>query len=520
MAKNTIKIKSNDFWIKTLDMLLQNWALIEKDYWSEASKVFFINDLSEVIDLLHFPTEAEAKSALKINGFWRYAEDEEAQKIIVAPSPPYCLGEHSFSEIYSSGRYWRNPPESPQNYTRYEVLSIEMSSRKEWVQLIKAMESTLKNKFKVDVVAEIEALGQVELAKSRENGKAFTFSEHLRGLVLSLLSSVQDWSRIEKNMDYINGIFKGFDAESLLHEYSSDKIMEQLKQRSLAGLTTRKQMKELPSIIRKMESIASEYGSLDTFVNRKPACQVAAALSDEPYKLNQIGFALASEYLKNVGIATVKPDRHIMDITGKERLDFDEWANGPSAISQKLNDIAERNDICPTWLDNLFWLFGKHCCKKQPLCNQCEVKSLFFCKVIPMDFDAKAVEILKIERNGCLPFYESQSTLYRLTHNDQKHYVLTITTIDTPELYALTEKELRSMGRMEFKRIDTITGNKIEDIIHSQLPAVDVAHDERFRCDGGSRKVLIGTRCYDWRSGLVPPEWWLLDEIVNRLNSY
>ena len=32
--------------------------------------------------------------------------------------------------------------------------------------------------------------------------------------------------------------------------------------------------------------------------------------------------------------------------------------------------------------------------------------------------------------------------------------------------------------------------------------------------------MLIGTRRYEWRSGLVPTAWWLLDEIVNRLRSY
>ena len=70
-------------------MLQQNWALIEKDHWSEASKVVFVNDSSGVIDFLDFPTEAEAKTALLFNGFRRYADDEKAQEEIAAPPPPY-----------------------------------------------------------------------------------------------------------------------------------------------------------------------------------------------------------------------------------------------------------------------------------------------------------------------------------------------------------------------------------------------------------------------------------------------
>ena len=394
MYKQKVEIKSSDFWIKTLDMLQQNWALIEKDHWSEASKVVFVNDSSGVIDFLDFPTEAEAKTALLFNGFRRYADDEKAQEEIAAPPPPYYAQEHSFSQIYSSGHYWRKPPEASGTYERCEVLSIERASRVEWALLFHLMESTLKNQLAIDVPSKIYAV---------EQGRAINFSEYLSGFM-----------------------------------------------------------------------------------------EVADQISDQH-------FILAKK---------------------EERLCLVEWKIGPNELPRILNDIVKSCTTCKAWIDNLFWLFWKHCCKAQPLCDQCEVRSAFFCKVIPKDFDAKAVEILKIIETGTLPLYESQYTLFHYTHNGRKHYVLTKTTMDDPEFNFLTEQDLHSMGRREFKRIDTNTGNRIDKIIDFLLPEVDVVHDERLRCDGGSIKMLIGTRRYEWRSGLVPTAWWLLDEIVNRLRSY
>ena len=49
--EDEIKIKSNEFWVKIVDFLQQNWALIEVE---ENVKVWFIHDGSGVFDSLDF----------------------------------------------------------------------------------------------------------------------------------------------------------------------------------------------------------------------------------------------------------------------------------------------------------------------------------------------------------------------------------------------------------------------------------------------------------------------------------
>ena len=47
----------------------------------------------------------------------------------------------------------------------------------------------------------------LQAVEDRKNGKKFSFSEHLKGLIFSLLSSQRDWSAIHKNRQYIEKIF-------------------------------------------------------------------------------------------------------------------------------------------------------------------------------------------------------------------------------------------------------------------------------------------------------------------------
>ncbi|MBR1681478.1 hypothetical protein IJ707_06795, partial [bacterium] len=93
-------------------------------------------------------------------------------------------------------------------------------------------------------------------------------------------------------------------------------FISSLKSRSLGNRAISKQMETLNYNISVLEEIENEYGSLDDFVTRlKPnAISALLACKESPYALKQIGFPLALEYLRNVGIDTVKPDVHIVRI--------------------------------------------------------------------------------------------------------------------------------------------------------------------------------------------------------------
>ncbi len=97
-----IELKSETFWVKIVDFLQQNWALIE--IIDSKIIVFFIQDASMIFDKMEFNTIQEAENGLLKNGFKLYLdENENFQDFIVPPKKPY--GE-SLRPIYSSGQYW------------------------------------------------------------------------------------------------------------------------------------------------------------------------------------------------------------------------------------------------------------------------------------------------------------------------------------------------------------------------------------------------------------------------------
>lgn len=102
-----VEIKSRDYWFKVVEMLQQNWALIDRTEDGRAV-VYFVHDDSYVFDRMSFESVDAAASALLYNGFSRFAADRDAYKIMAPPKPPFS---HSNSPIYSSGRFWSTPPE-------------------------------------------------------------------------------------------------------------------------------------------------------------------------------------------------------------------------------------------------------------------------------------------------------------------------------------------------------------------------------------------------------------------------
>jgi hypothetical protein len=103
--ESIVNIKSRDYWFKVVDFLQQNWALIDSH--ESGVVVWFIGDTSGVFDELTFPTEENAVTALKRNGFRRYTDQSCSLGSIIKPEPPFYRREHPNGGIYSSGRFWK-----------------------------------------------------------------------------------------------------------------------------------------------------------------------------------------------------------------------------------------------------------------------------------------------------------------------------------------------------------------------------------------------------------------------------
>lgn len=249
--------------------------------------------------------------------------------------------------------------------------------KKDYKKMFDILEEYLNKKnFDVDKTV-------LKAVENRKNGKKFNFNEHIKGLVFSLLSSQRDWSGIHKNRHYIEKLFFNFDKEKIKNTDYHD-FINGLRKHSLGNRAIHKQMETLNYNISVLEKLEKEYGSLDNFVTRlKPdAISVLLACKESPYALKQIGVPLALEYLRNVGIDTVKPDVHIVRIFKRLGL-LKGCESGEKEVLEAIETLSAETGYSKSYIDFLLWHycsvgFGNICSEKDPKCESCVIRE--FCK--------------------------------------------------------------------------------------------------------------------------------------------
>lgn len=236
-----------------------------------------------------------------------------------------------------------------------------------------------------------------QLDKRRDGGD-FTVSDHIRGMVYSMLTSGAAWNRLEPHIDTATGqipviddIFYQYDVNALLNAAPAV-LVGRVKEHRLGTQYLTNQISALIGVnIGKLLAIEKEYGSVDHFYqsladkndNLKTLLRELAT-AGKPYKLAQLGEALTAEYLKNVGYDIGKPDRHIRRILGSEYLGCSKHQDVPpyEAIDI-IADIAKSLNKPAAEMDYILWAycasgFGEVCTKKNPKCMElCIAKS--FC---------------------------------------------------------------------------------------------------------------------------------------------
>lgn len=97
-------IHGTDFWVKVVEMLQQNWGVIEPDPITSV-RVYLITDTSGVFDEIVSPSTNES---LHRNGFRRFSDAPDQQTFLRQPSAPFRRSPHPNGPIYSSGRFWQS----------------------------------------------------------------------------------------------------------------------------------------------------------------------------------------------------------------------------------------------------------------------------------------------------------------------------------------------------------------------------------------------------------------------------
>lgn len=249
---------------------------------------------------------------------------------------------------------------------------------KDYSQMFNILEEYLKNR-----VQDID-LTILDAVEQRENGKSFSFEEHLRGFVYAQLSALVSWKKIKDNQPKLNDIFCNFDRQHLKEKSSEDLINEITAIKCHNPYTTKNQMRSLKANIETFERIEQDFESLEKFITHSTPATIIKLLADSnsTYKIKYMGVPIACEYVRNVGIDIIKPDVHIKRIAAADRLNL-VTAKNDYKIIDEFQELTQKIGISQVKMDYLLWNYCSkgygEICTATPKCDVCVIKR--FCEV-------------------------------------------------------------------------------------------------------------------------------------------
>jgi len=219
----------------------------------------------------------------------------------------------------------------------------------------------------------------INSVKSRKKGKKYSFEEHLKALILALLSNHR-WgdNNIRENMDTIDKIFHNYN-KNYLKIVDPNVLVKKLRAIHCTNPMINNQMKALSRNIIVLEKIEKDYGSLDNFVNKETPNDIANMFNSGKYKLTQVGRAFAYDYLKRVGVNTCKKSSQLERLFGSHRLGIVENANATEQqVLNIIKKIAILNNCDEIIVESIIQQFcllrSANICTEQPKCERCKIR--------------------------------------------------------------------------------------------------------------------------------------------------
>ena len=244
-------------------------------------------------------------------------------------------------------------------------------------KMVAQIEQTLRS-VRPDYADEISGINNIRAQLS--SGGKLSLEDHVKAMILALLSNMQKWHKIESHMDEINSIFCNYRVSDLL-DADENMILKRITSDEIkcGNLSIGSQVRHLKDNIRILKRIDEENeGGIDAFYAQIDKYSLVDMLSnyESEYKLQDMGVALVCEYLKGVGISLVKPDTHVRRIIG--RLGFTEKIPADDIETLHICDeIAEEMELTHPLLDTILWQYcvKEKCgiCTETPACARCGV---------------------------------------------------------------------------------------------------------------------------------------------------
>ena len=226
----------------------------------------------------------------------------------------------------------------------------------------------------------IAGLEQVAAVEARARGKGWSDDEVFKGLLLAVLSSNTDWSKIERLQADLAEPFAGFSLDSYAELPAcevGERILPWFLERKAGSVSLERSLVSLIGAARRLSEHSRVHGTAENYftslVRRLDGDAKQAALhlgSPGSDKLPAFGVPLAAEALKNLGFDVAKPDRHIKravasfglipvvtrpDRTGRAAPSFSSRTS-QLAVMGAVQDIAEAAGRPVVMVDNAIWL--------------------------------------------------------------------------------------------------------------------------------------------------------------------
>ena len=226
----------------------------------------------------------------------------------------------------------------------------------------------------------VDSFGQMAAVKSRASGRAWSDDEVFKALLMAVLSTNTDWSKVERVQGELADLFCGFSLESYA-ERQPDEIGERVVpwflERRAGSVSLERNLVDFIGAARKLAEHRRAHGSAESYftslVRRSGGDPKQGALllgHQGEYKLPAFGVALAAEALKNLGFDVAKPDRHLGRAMGSFGLArFQRWPGRSGRASPPLTSrtslmavmtaaerIATEADRPVVLVDNAIWM--------------------------------------------------------------------------------------------------------------------------------------------------------------------
>ena len=183
---------------------------------------------------------------------------------------------------------------------------------------------------------------------------AWSDDEVFKALLMAVLSTNTDWSKVERVQGELADLFCGFSLESYAERQSRRnrvrRVVPWFLERRAGSVSLERNLVDFIGAARKLAEHRRAHGSAESYftslVRRSGGDPKQAALHlgrQGEYKLPAFGVALAAEALKNLGFDVAKPDRHLGRAIGSfGMVRFERWSGRSGRTSPPLTSRASQ----------------------------------------------------------------------------------------------------------------------------------------------------------------------------------